>query len=89
MSCGFRIPEFEFFTHHLMYHRRKIILTSSGATVNAFSNNFVMFDDTNNTFDEDVAGSRMLHLLFSINIIRTRQFDSIHRQSLITVKKTL
>ena len=56
-SGGFRIPELAFDTSFNV-PPGEIILTSSGATVNAFSNNFVTFDDTNNTFDEDVAGSR-------------------------------
>ena len=57
-SGGFRIPELAFDTSFNVPPPGEIILTSTGATVNAFSNNFVTFDDTNNTFDEDVAGSR-------------------------------
>ena len=57
-SGGFRIPERAFDTSFIVPPPGEIILTSTGATVNAFSNNFVTFDDTNNTFDEDVAGSR-------------------------------
>ena len=57
-SGGFRIPELAFDTSFNVPPPGEIILTSTGATVNAFSNTFVTFDDTNNTFDEDVAGSR-------------------------------
>ena len=57
-SGGFRIPELAFDTSFNVPPPGEIILTSSGATVNAFSNTFATFDDTNSTFDEDVAGSR-------------------------------
>ena len=57
-SGGFRIPELAFDTSFNVPPPGEIIITSTGATVNAFSNTFVTFDDTNNTFDEDVAGGR-------------------------------
>ena len=57
-SGGFRIPELAFDTSFNVPPPGEIILTSSGATVNAFSNTFATFDDTNSTFDEDVAGGR-------------------------------
>ena len=57
-SGGFRIPELAFNTSFNVPPPGEIILTSTGATVNAFSNTFATFDDTNSTFDEDVAGGR-------------------------------
>ena len=57
-SGGFRIPELAFDTSFNVPPPGEIILTSTGATVNAFSNTFATFDDTSSTFDEDVAGSR-------------------------------
>ena len=57
-SGGFRIPELAFDTSFNVPPPGEIILTSTGATVNAFSNTFATFDDTNSTFDEDVAGGR-------------------------------
>ena len=41
-----------------MYHARDVIvITTSGVgSVNSFSNSFVRFDNTTNTFDEDVSG---------------------------------
>ena len=61
-SGGFRIPESAFDTSFNVPPPGEIIVTSTGATVNAFSNTFATFDDTNSTFDEDVAGSRTREL---------------------------
>ena len=61
-SGGFRIPELAFDTSFNVPPPGEIILTSTGATVNAFSNTFATFDDTNSTFDEDVAGGRTREL---------------------------
>jgi len=57
-SGGFRIPERAFDTSFIVPPPGEIILTTTGASVNAFSNAFITFDDTNNTFDEDVGGGR-------------------------------
>ena len=51
------IPELARQTRHNVPPPGAIVITSSGAGVNAFSNNFITFDDSLNTFDEDVGGS--------------------------------
>ena len=50
------IPELARQTRHNVPPPGAIVITSSGTGVNAFSNNFITFDDSLNTFDEDVGG---------------------------------
>ena len=58
-SGGFRIPELAFNTSFNVPPPGEIkVIDNTNASINAFSNTFVTFDDTNNKFDEDVAGSK-------------------------------